>query len=1174
MIPRGILRPIMGSLFALFVLVSSHALFGQAVSATLLGTVTDATGATVANAKVLAVSSATGASHQAATNDSGNYSFPDLQPGGYAITVEAKGFKKVTHENIDLASNSSTRIDLSLTPGNVSETVIVTEAPPLLQTDRADISTKIEAVEVVDMPLGTNRNYQSLLNVVPGTAPAVFQHSQFFNASSSLQTEANGMPRVSNLYQIEGIDDDERTGLLQIIIPPAEAIASVDISTNNFEAELGRAIGAVTNVTLKSGSNKLHGSAFEFLQNNATNARSYFATTPLGHLSYNYFGGALGGPIVKDKLFFFGDYLHTVDHEAISSTFTIPDSRFYTPTTGLTGCTDITGCIDLSGAMNGTKGQVYDAVGYTDGIVHAGTAADPRPKFVNNQIPYSLIKSKYPVSLAILQQLNAAAAKYGTLTTKPMNNPANNYATRLPFTKTTDSFDIKGDYTLTQKDHLSGRYSYQKVVTFQQAAFGGFLGGPQGGGFEGTGNQKSYSTGVNLDHVFSPTFLTEVRIGVAHLGNSAQTNDFGSNDATTLGIPGVNIAGQTFTSGQVAVTLNCGFSAQIIGYSASEPWIRAESNTDFVNNWTKILGNHTFKWGVDVRRIHDDLLQDQTFSPRGAFTFSDVQTSDASNTAGTTVANYMASFLMQQPSQTGRDLNTFFPRYRQWWVFAFASDKWQATPKMTVDLGLRWEFYPPATPAVAGGFSNYNPTNDTLVLAGIGGNPSNLGIQTRYKYFAPRTGFAYRLRPNTVLRGGFGISYTPFMDNTYAYNYPVRANNSYQPVGSAYSPAVLGDGVTVATFQAGFPAPVPIAIPTNGIITLPTSGTTLLAKQLIAQVYTYIPSTFKNPYADSWNVAVQQALPFDMSLQVAYVANHGTDMSVSQNINLPSTYGGGSSSDPEYANFGRTAATNQYFLAYSSNYESLQVQLTKRASHGLTFTSAFTWGKALAYSTGGDDDGTLMFFINQRRNYAPADFDRKFNYEQTFTYALPFGRGHQLLNSTVGDAVFGGWKMSGIVSAVSGLPFTVTASGGSLNTPGTQQTATLTGSFKKLGKIGSASPWFDPTVFTQPTGCTGQSPCTSPGLGNTGRNQFRGPGYVQDNVSLFKKFPVFRETSLEVRVDAFQLSNTPQFGLPNSTGPNGASGFGTITSTLGSGQGSVNGIGGGRTLQGSAKFSF
>jgi hypothetical protein len=1146
---------------------------GQAVNATLLGTVTDATGATVANARVSATEVATGALHLSATNESGNFTFPDLQPGPYTITVEASGFKKATHENIDLASNSSTRVDLSLMPGNVSETVVVTTAPPLLQTDRADISTKIEAENVVDMPLGTNRNYQSLLNLVPGAAPAVFQHSQFFNAASSLQTEANGMPRVSNLYQIEGIDDDERTGLLQIIIPPAEAIASVDISTNNFEAELGRAIGAVTNVTLKSGTNDFHGSAFEFIQNNATNARSYFGG-PLGHLSYNYFGGAVGGPIKKDKIFFFGDYLHTVDHEAIASTFTIPDSRYFTPSASpLPGCNDPAGCIDLSGAMNGSKGQIYDPTTYTNGKVHAGTAADPRPKFVNNQIPYSLLTSQFPVSLSILQKLNAAAAQYGTLTVKPMNNPANDYTTRLPFTKTTDSFDGKGDYSLNEKNHFSARYSFQRVVTFQQAAFGAFLGGPQGGGFEGTGNQKSYSTGINYDHVFSPTFLTEARFGVAHLGNSALTNDYGSSDATTLGIPGVNISGQPFTSGQVAVTVNGGFSSPMIGYSASEPWIRAESNIDFVNNWTKILGNHTFKWGVDIRRIHDDLLQDQTFSPRGAFTFSDVQTSDASS-PGTTVANDVASFLLQQPSQTGRDLNTFFPRYRQSWVFAFASDKWQATSKLTVDLGLRWEFYPPATPAIAGGFSNYNPTNDTLVLAGLGGNPSNLGMETRYRYFAPRTGFAYRLTPDTVIRGGFGISYTPFMDNTYAYNYPIRANNSYQPVGSGFSPAVLGDGVTVATFQAGFPAPAPVTIPSNGIINLPTSGTTLLNKQLIAQVYTYIPLNFKNPYADSWNLAVQQALPYDMSLQLAYVANHGTDMSVSQNINLPSTYGGGSTSDPEYASFGRTAATNQYFLGFSSNYESLQAQLTKRFSHGLALTSAFTWGKALAYSTGGDDDGTLMFFINLRRNYAPADFDRKFNYEQTFTYELPFGHGHRLMNSAVGDAVLGGWKISGIVSAVSGLPFTVTASGGTLNTPGTTQTATLTGSFKKLGGIGSASPWFDPTVFSQPSGCTGQSPCTNPGLGNTSRNQFRGPGYVQDNLSLFKKFTVYRELALETRIDAFQLSNTPQFGLPNGTGPNGASGFGTITSTLGSGQGSVNGVGGGRTLQGSAKFTF
>lgn len=1160
MISRNkMMRPFLGSLLALAGLVCSQSLLGQAVNATLLGTVTDKSGASVANAKVTATETATGAQHISTTNESGNYTYPDMKPGAYKVSVEAKGFKRMTQENIDLLSNSSTRIDLTLEPGSVEETVIVTTEPPLLQTDRADISTKIEAVDVVDMPLGTNRNFQSLLNLVPGTAPAVFQHSQFFNAASSLQTEANGLPRQGNLYQIEGIDDDERTGLLQIIIPPAEAIQTVDISTNNFEAELGRATGAVTNVTLKSGTNSFHGSAFEFLQNSAANARSYFSTTKLGHLSYNYFGGSFGGPIRKDKLFFFGDYLRTSDHEAIGSIFTIPDARFYTPAQ-TAGCTDAAGCIDLSGAFgSGTTGQIYDP------STGDGTAAHPRTPFANNQLPFSKVN---PVSLAILKGVNAAAAKYGKLdSTKPMSNPSNNYNTNLPFTKTTDSFDTKVDYTLSERDHFSGRYSFQRVITFQQAAFGSFLGGPAGSGFEGTGNQKAYSTGVNYDHVFSPKFFTEARIGVAHLRNQAQTNDYGTNDATTLGIPGVNISGQPFTSGQAAVTIG-NFSGPLIGYSASEPWIRAEANIDFVNNWTRIVGNHTLKAGVDLRRVRDDLLQDQTFSPRGAFTFAEPQTS--SNGGKTNIANDIASFLLDQPSQTGRDLNTYFPCYRQWWFFAFVSDKWQASSKLTVDIGARWDFYPPATPRIKGGFSNYDPVNNQLVLAGLGSNPSNLGMKTRYRYFAPRTGFSYRLSNNTVIRGGFGISYTPFPDNTYAYNYPIRANNSYQPGGaSAFTPALLADGITVATFQAGFPAPVPVVVPSNGII--PANTPTLKS-----QVYTVINTEYKNPYADSWNIAVQQALPANMSLQVAYVANHATDISGAQNINLPSFYGGGSASDPENhdANgnltFGRTAATNEFFYGFSSNYQSLQASLTKRFSQGLSFTSAFTWGKGLNYISA--DDGGLTFFINWRRNYAPEDFDRKVNFEENFTYELPMGRGHRLMNSGLGGAIVGGWKFSGIISVVSGLPFTVQANANSLNTPGTAQTATITGSFKTPHKVGSGKQWFDPTVFSQPTGCTA-TPCTSPGLGNTGRNQFRGPGYIQDNFSLFKRFSIYHETALETRIDAFQMSNTPQFANPNSSNITAAN-FGQVTSTLGSGQGSVNGVGGGRSLQASVKISF
>ena len=268
----------------------------------------------------------------------------------------------------------------------------------------------------------------------------------------------------------------------------------------------------------------------------------------------------------------------------------------------------------------------------------------------------------------------------------------------------------------------------------------------------------------------------------------------------------MNISGQPFTSGQVAVTVNGGFSNPLIGYSASVPWIRAESNIDLVNNWTKISGNHTFKWGADIRRVHDDLLQDQTFSPRGAYTFYDAQTSDASARERRSPTISPVSCL-QQPSQTGRDLNTFFPRYRQWWVFGFASDKWQATPKLTLDLGVRWDFYPPATPTAAGGFSNYDPAQRQARSGGLGGNPSNLGMKTQYRYFAPRTGFAYRVSNNTVVRGGFGISYTPFPTIPTLTTILFAQTTAISLWVPPSAPAVLGDGVTVATFKAGFPRP-------------------------------------------------------------------------------------------------------------------------------------------------------------------------------------------------------------------------------------------------------------------------------------------------------------------------------------------------------------------------------
>ncbi len=1108
---------------------------GQAVSATLLGTVTDDTGAAVPNAQLQILESSTGIAHAGVTNESGNFTFPDLTPGTYTVSVESKGFKKETRANVEVVVNTATRVDLSLQPGSITESVIVTAAPPIMQTDRADVSANIESRTLQTAPVAVNQNFQTLLTLVPGVGPPVYQHSQFFNAASSIQTEVNGTPRMGNSYQIEGIDDDERTGLLQILIPPIQSIQTVDVSTANYDAELGRAVGAVTNVSIRSGTNEFHGSASEFLQNSEFQARSYF-NKGVGHLAYNYFGGGVGGPIIRDRLFFYGDYYRSPDHEANSNILTIPPTQWYTPNSA--------GFIDLSGPLTSTgKGQVYDpATGDSTG---AG-----RTPFANNQIPFSRVN---PVSLTLLKLLPAPNANLGTNLTAPTNN----FSINLPFQKTTTRYDIKIDYQITPKDHLSGRYNRDDVNIFQAPAFGAAGGGPAQGAFAGTGKSGIYSTGLNYDRAFSGTLLTEARIGVANYGNSATPSGYGTDYATQAGIPGVNIS--QFTSGQVGILLSpADFSSPIIGYSASLPWIRAETNIDGVNHWTKIIRNHTIKFGVDVRRIHDDLLQDQTFSPRGAITFAENNTSELG--AQTNVANEIASILLDVPQQVGRDINTFFPAYRQWWFFAFAGDKWQVTPKLTVDLGLRWEFYPPATPKSAGGFSNYDPTTNSLVIAGIGSNPSNLGLQTRYSYFAPRFGVAYRASEQTVIRGGFGISYTPFEDNTYAYNYPVRANNSYQQLNQ-YGPALESDNVTPITFQLGFPPPVDIKIPNNGIIS-----------PAPAQAYTVIPKDYHNPYVESWNVAVQQALPRQFTMQVAYVANHGVHIGSSQNINLPPALGLGTAGEPEYIAFKRSAATTVNFLGFSSNYQSLQLQLNRRFAKSLGVTTSFTWGKGLGYQTG--DDGNLYFWIDQRHNYAPNDYDHRLNFEESLIYKLPFGPGEHWLNTGIASSLLGGWQLSAIVSLYSGLPFNVTANAGTINTPGQGQNANLVAPFHVLHGIGTGNNWFDPASFGQPAGCpkTGACPIAYGSvLGNVARNAYYGPGYIQDNLSVFKTFAIWESVSLETRADAFQLSNSPQFASPQNSITSTT--FGKVTSTIGSGTG-INGIGGGRSIQLSGTVRF
>jgi len=1119
-------RRICVALAVVGILLSGTA-FSQAVDGTIVGTVYDATGGFVANAIVTLTETNTRIVRTGHANETGMYSFPELPPGVYDVAVSMTGFKKAVKTGVVLEANTSPRADLTLEPGQVNQTVEVSASSSVLQTERADTGRSISARVIEEMPLGVNRNFQTLLDLVPGTSVETFQHSPFFNASSSLQTNVNGQPRMGNNYQIEGIDNNERTGLLQILITPAEAIQQVSISTTNHDPELGRATGAVTNVIIKSGSNGFHGAGYEFLQNSAFDARSYFNPT-VGHLAYNYFGGNIGGPIRRNKIFFFANYLRTMDREDNTNQENIPDNAFRT------------------GDLSGDPGhQVYDPLtGAQDG---SGLNRTPFP---GNIIPPSRIN---PISAKILSYLPPTNEAFSP------TSQTNDYFALLPARKTNDQIDSKIDWNISDKDRLSGRFSFARPQIYQAPIFGE-AGGPAQSAFEGSGTQKTYSTGLNYNRTINPTLLTEVRIGVAHYHNEAYQSDYGKNDSTALGVPGVNLG--PFTSGFVGVVVT-GYSSPMTGYSPSLPWKRAEANIDMVNSWTKILHNHQIKWGVDVRRIRDDLLEDQTYSPRGLITFTALQTAAAKCTTNATgaqtcsatsngLANDMASFLLDVPSKEGRDVNTYFPALRQTQFFAYAADNWQVSSKLTLNLGLRWEFYSPPTPRFPAGFSNYDTAKNELVIAGVGGNPMNMGLRAQYKYFAPRLGVAYRLTEKTVIRTGFGISYTPFPDNTWAYNFPVRSNNQYvAPTGADnYAPAVLPSGLA-PTFSNGFPPPDPVVVPSNGIISDPD---TTAAK-------TVIPLNYKNGYIESWNFAVQRELPWHFNIDVAYVGSHGVDTPAAPNLNAGQIVGAGAAGQPFLSKYGITSAVTQYFQGFSSTYNSLQVKFDRAFSGGFQLTTAFTWQKAMDFQIG--DDGALDFYAGQglSRNYARADFDRTLNFVQSYIYELPFGKGRAFLANRFAGKIVGGWQISGILSARTGTPLTFTGSN-SLNL-GSNGTTTLNqvAPIEVLGGINSGNPWFSVASFAKaPTNVQG----------TTGRNIFAGPRLVALNATLSRTI-VFREAvKLQLRLESLNVTNTPQFANPTTSF---GSNFGFITKTLSSGTG-VNGTGGGRVVQLGAKLTF
>lgn len=1048
------------------------AAYAQAVRGSLVGSISDASGALIPGAKVVITNTGTRTTRATATNEGGGYAFPSLESGVYSVAVEHPGFRRAVRDQVEVPVNATVRVDFLLQPGEVSETVQVRAEAPILQTDRSDTGRLIERRQLADLPLGFNRNFGSLISLSPGVGRAFRPHSEFYNSQDSLSVRVNGLGRTANNFQFEGVSNYYRSGLLLGVVPPIEALAEVSISTSNYEAELGMGGGAVVNIILRSGSNELHGSAFHFNRVSRLGARNVFSQTKARN-TYNLYGFTLGGPIRRDKTFAFGDFQGIRDRRGDINRATIPTREF------------------RNGDLSASQTTIYDpATGLADGT--------GRVAFPGNIIPPSRIS---PISRRILELVPLPT--FSGLQT--------NFEKPTVREKNSESFDIKLDHNFDPNNSLSYRYSFQRPVTLDPPLFG-MAGGPRNNGFAGRGRLKSHSTALNYNHIFSPSFLVENRFGVMRYRNDARNLDYGTKATEELGIPGVNVS--EFTGGLTSIHID-GFSSPLVGYAASLPWVYAETHFNAVSNWTKIFGSHTIKYGVDARRYRDDQFNGEIFGVRGAFRFNDGTTA-RNGDPRTSFANSFASFLLDVPNQYGRDLPVAFPTIRQTAIMSYVQDKWQVSRRLTLDIGLRHELILPISASQPGQLSNYDPSDNTLRVAGIGSVPLDLGVRSFYRYFAPRFGYALRLNEKTVFRGGYGISILPNRYALYASNFPVSQTNAFNALNS-FSPA--------GSMARGFPPPIVAVIPSNGIIPNPPD-----------LYYSTISRDLKEGYVQSWNVTLQRALPRNFTVEAAYVGTRGVGVKNSRNINASTRPGSGAAGQPLFQRFGRLAQTDEYFYPLNTHYHSMQVKFDRRFTGGFLLTTSYTYGKAINYA---DDNGALFIPAFVALNRGRASHDATHIFVQSYIYELPFGRNKRWLQGGAVGAVFGGWQVNGIFTSQTGFPLNFTYSAATLNAPGNGNRPNVNGKPKIFGRVGRGELWFDTSQFSAPPSNT---------FGTVGRNVLSGPGLVNLDLSVFRRFALGERVGLEFRFESLNFTNTPHFLNPNTQfgNPN----FGQVTTAI------------------------
>ena len=1135
---------------AVSLLLPSTSSRAQVLYGSVVGNVTDESGAVVPGATVRMINVGTGETRETATNDAGTYSFPDVPSGTYDIAVSKQGFKTSTTRGVVVSVDKVARVNAGLHVGEVSQTVEVTTQAPALQTDSAQVRAEVTPTSLENLPVPVNRNYQNLLITVPGFMPPANQHSAAVNPSRGLTASVNGTTRNSNNLRIDGASSTN-VWLPHVpgYVPGLEAIQEVSVVTNATDASEGLAAGAVVNVHIKSGTNQLHGSLFEYHTDNALKAKpfNFFSAVAPPKPKYisNDFGGSIGGPIQKDKLFYFVSY----DGNPLSQNAS-PSSDLSVPSAAL-----------RLGDFSASPNPIYDpSTGDPtngSGRIQFMASSNPADLSYNPRCTTGTCPNMIPIA-----RLDPIALKIQALVPFPTstdpNSISNNFHATGPYNFNRHTTDGKVDWHATSKLNFSDRIGWLRYDYIDAASFGSLVGPPvsSAGGKVGNAFGDVISNTVSGTYTLRPNLLVDAYFGLTRLGTNQEPPRLGENlGLDFLRIPGTNGPSREY-GGWPEFTVGTGGANSASNFtdfgnpgpgSGGGPVFYADRQFQYSGNATWIHGSHSVRFGAEL--VQQTYNHFETGSGPGQFVFNGNATTVPGG-KGANMFNSYAQFLLGLPSQISHEILPFdgnrLIAYSHNYGF-YGQDQWQASHSLTITYGLRWDHFPVGH-RNGRGMERYDFATNLVTLCGVGGTPRDCGYHVSSKEFSPRLGVAWRATDTFVIRAGFGINFDPqplaFVRDMLN-DYPLDLSLTLGPTNT-FLPAALPNG-NIATLAQGIPA---IAVPDI------SSGAVALPKGFNMQT---LPQNIRRDYVEGWNLMLQKELKWGFSAQAGYVGSRQVSVPQFLNLNVGQV-NGGQASQPFFARNGN-AGLNLITPLNHTHYDALQTTLSRRFASGYQMNASYTFSKATAICCDELADKNAFIQLPQffSLNRALAPYDRTHVFTTTALVELPLGKGKKWLHEAgVASGIFGGWQVSTLFSAYSGTPFNVTASGSSLNAPGNNQVADkVKAHVAILGGVGPY-PYFDPFAF---------APVTQARFGNAGLEGVRGPGYVNVDFGLFRNFSVTELWKVQFRAEAFNLTNTPHFANPganvsnlqlDSQGNIKLNGYDQITSTTGTGRDGID----------------